>query len=94
MPTTAQLPEAASVPAILLLGTQFISEFVLSIQELAYPGSVVCSCFHAAVVTVQQLQQRPYGLQSVKCLLSGPFQKVTVSGTTTLIWVVRKDILK
>ena len=39
MPTTAQLPEAASVPAILLLGTQFINEFVLSIQEVAYPGS-------------------------------------------------------
>lgn len=48
-----------------------------------------CSCG-----TVQQFQQGPYGLQSVKCLLSGPFQKVTVWGTTALIWVVRKDILK
>ena len=45
MPVTAQLPEAESVPAILLPGTQFISEFVLSIQEVAYPCSVVCSCF-------------------------------------------------
>lgn len=45
MPVTAQLPEAESVPAILLSGTQFISEFVLSIQEVAYPGSIVCSCF-------------------------------------------------